>query len=196
MKTLGSVAAVVAALRDEGREQAEQVLAAADARVSAPPPGGQDGAPLPASEARRAAARRRARERLAVEDLADSRAALEARAAFFVRAAEEGGKLLRAPEPDEVRRDRLHALAAEAIARLPGDRELIVALSPEDAAVMGEGPAPALGPRVVVVADAALGPADCLVRTADGRLAVDNGVEARVRQFEPVWRAALAELHR
>ena len=178
MKRRGSVEAVIAALRDECAAELERIDRETAAELDrAPAP---DGAAGPADgEARLLAARRQARERLAREDWADARTAIEAREAFLRRAAEAGLRAL-AAAPDEDRRAFLQQLADEGARRL-GGAGFTIAVAPRDAALLP-----------FAVPDPAV-EGGCIVRA--GNRAFDNTLRARAARFEPRWRAALGKAY-
>jgi vacuolar-type H+-ATPase subunit E/Vma4 len=193
MKAMGSVGAVLAAVREEVAAEAERLERGADEeieRLRAAPAGP---AAAPESDDRIALARREARERLLREDWEDARAALEAREKWVRVAVALGKRRLLEPEPLEVRRALLLRLAKDALARLPG-ASFEIAVSPADAPLLDERWRAALGAGEVRVAEAPLD-GGCVVRTADGRMAVDHGFEARATLLESAWRAALGRLY-
>jgi len=190
MQTLGSVAALCAAVREDAEVEAERTLAAAWT-PPAPPPAPAGPAGNRERETRLAAARRAAAELIAHEDWLDARGALEDREAWLRRAAEEGRRRLTAPEAAPARRARLERLAAEALAALPpGPLDLL--LAPEDLPLFAAD----RGASLRVIADPTVAPGGCLARSRDGAVSCDNGIEARARRFEPAWRSALGRLYR
>jgi vacuolar-type H+-ATPase subunit E/Vma4 len=198
MKPLGSVAAVIAAIREDAAAEAEAVAARATedvARIRALQ--ASDAVTIADRESRLAAARRDAQTRLAQEDWEDRRDAVALREEWLERALDLGRRLLAKPDDDAARRARLTALAAEGLARLPG-RSCEVVVCEADAALLGpdwcRGLAAAAGRDEVRVAS---GPIDggCILRTPDGRASFDNTYGTRARRFQPAWRAALAELY-
>lgn len=197
MRTLGSPAAVASAIDDDAAAECERIereTAAALARLAEEE--AAEPAALPEREVRLAAARREARERLAQEDLADAREALEARESWLRRAVAEGRRRLAEPAPAATRRAELGRLAREGLDRLPDDLVEIV-VAPADAALLDEAWARAIAPgrtaRVVRGDDALAG--GCVVRRADGRVSFDNSLDARARRFEAAWRTALGALY-
>jgi vacuolar-type H+-ATPase subunit E/Vma4 len=193
MKALGSVGAVLAAVREEAAAEVERLERGGAAEIDrlrakpAAPPS------APARDERIALARREARERLLRADWEDARAALEAREKWVRAAVALGNRRLAEPEPLDARRALLLRLAKEAISRLPGT-SFEIAVSAGDAPLLDEGFRAALGAPEVRVCVAPLA-GGCTVRTSDGRLAVDNGFEERARQLESAWRAALGRLY-
>jgi len=173
MQPLGSLQAVCAAVREDAAAEVERI--AKDGAAQLPPV--ENGPALPPEEraARLAAARRAARERLAAEDLADTRAALEARERWIAEVVARGMTLAEAPE---ARRARLSRLVREA-SLPPGAR--VVSVAPADLPLVAGA-----------VADAALTPGG--VRISSGRLTVDESLEARARRSEREWRAALGRI--
>jgi vacuolar-type H+-ATPase subunit E/Vma4 len=197
VKALGSPAAVVAALHDDADAEVERIereTQAAMDRLAAEE--AADPTALPERELRVAAARRRARELLAQEDLRDAREALEAREAWFSRAVAAGRRALEEPLPAAERRAELARLAREGLDRLAGDRVSVV-VAVHDAALLDDAWAKDLAPgrEVRVVASADVAPGGCLLRSADGKITFDNTLAARARRYEAVWRAALGALY-
>ena len=112
MKPLGSVAAVVAAIREDASLEVDSLTRQTDAdieRLQA-----EDTARLvtfPEGELQVAGARDRARVRLAQEDWFDSRAAVEAREQWLARVVELGRPQLQLPATPASRRQQLARLA-------------------------------------------------------------------------------------
>jgi vacuolar-type H+-ATPase subunit E/Vma4 len=195
MKALGSVAAVAAAILEDADAEVEAIGREAAASIAAMPAVPADGA-APASAAV-AAARERARIAVAQEDWEDARAALGSREAWVGRAVEAGRCRLRAPDTVSSRRNRLGALAREAIDRLPAESIEIVAAE-TDALLLDDGwkratLTPAEAVRVSIVVGSVDG--GLIARTADRRVQFDNSWAARAERFQSTWRAALADLY-
>jgi vacuolar-type H+-ATPase subunit E/Vma4 len=198
MKPLGSIAAVIAAVREDAAAEAEALSARASAEIARIR--GLDAADvvvLPDREIRLAAARQRTQARLSHEDWEDTREAVADREEWLVRAIALGSERLAAPEDPQTRRERLAALAREGLARLPGKTCEIV-VDETDATLLGpewclEVAAAAGREGLRVVAGPVGG--GCILRTADGRASFDNTYEARARRLQAVWRAALARLY-
>ena len=197
----GSVASVLAAVREEVEAELERRQKDLDEALAAA--GGdaaETGIPPAERSARLAQAREEARERLAHEDWLDSREALERRERWILQAAAEGRRLLREREAAAGGPELLLRLAAEGVARLPGEAFDVI-LSRDAAARIGEEWCRKLegqcGKRTVRLAPPENGGPEggCLVRTSGGRMTFDNSVEARARRFEAAWRSALAELY-
>lgn len=189
MQTLGSISAVVAAIRDEA-EQAEEAVERALAeeleRIHREPLPTLD---LPDRAARLSMARRRAREARSRQDWLDRRAALEERERWMARVLAEALRRLTDPSDPKRRLETLKRQIDEARHRLPGT-EFEVRVPEADVALLtGE-----LGDVFTVVCDPALPAGGCVVRTANGKVGYDNGLETRARRFEGVWRAALGEI--
>jgi vacuolar-type H+-ATPase subunit E/Vma4 len=197
VRLAGSAASVVEALRDEAaaeiealeratEEEIRLLRSAAEARL--PPDAGL--------EARLAVARREAAQRLAREDLADRRGALEERERWIARATALGQERLASAGDPAARRELLARLAREALASLPGDH-FRISVSPADAPLLDAAWCrAAAGPsrRLTVSSDDPPEGGGCLVRTEDGRVSFDNGFAARARRFESAWRAQLARV--
>ena len=176
MQPLGSIAAVCAAVREEGGVEADRIAREAAREVERPVVPAH--LPTGERETRLAAARRAAREKLAAEDLRDTTSALEAREQWIAKVVERAKQKLEEP----ARQERLRRLAQRAKARLP-EGAILIALAPRDASLI-EG----------AIADASITPGGIRVSTADGRLAIDETVEARARRLEHQWRAALGRI--
>lgn len=198
MKPLGSVAAVIAAVREDAGAEAEAIGARAAeevARIRALQ--ASDVVTIADRETRLAAARREAHTRLAQEDWEDRRDAVALREEWLERALDLGRRLLAKPEDATARRARLTSLVEEGLARLPGATCEVV-VSEADALLLGpdwrRDIAAAAGRRDVLVTS---GPVDggCILRTPDGRASFDNTYATRARRFQPAWRAALAGLY-
>jgi vacuolar-type H+-ATPase subunit E/Vma4 len=198
MRPLGSVAAVIAAVREDASAEAEVLdrRAGADAehvRTLAV----ADVVTVPDLDRRLMAARQTSESRLAQEDWEDRREAVADRERWIARAVELGRRQLVDPGDAPTRRERLAALAREALSRLPGGVcELVV----PDADVAWLGPdwcrAVARGAgrdEVRVVAGSHEG--GCIARTLDGRASFDNSYAARAERFQAAWRSALAEVY-
>lgn len=196
MKPLGSLAALLAAVRDDGAAEAEAIAREADTAV-ARITGDAAGCPAPAGDdAALAAARDRARVRMSQEDWDDTREALAEREEWIAKAVSLGTKQLRERQPAEHTLAELAALAREAITRLPpGAIDIVV--SEADARLLdGEWRAavsPADPDRVSIVTGRVEG--GCIARSADGRASFDNTYAARADRLQAAWRAELAELY-
>jgi vacuolar-type H+-ATPase subunit E/Vma4 len=198
MKPLGSVAAVVAAIREDASAEAEALDRQAQAEIDRIRMSeASDIVTIPDRERKLVAARQHARVRLAHEDWEDTREAVADRERWLARAVEIGEQQLAGPDDPLVRRERLTALAHEALARLPGGTcEIVVSgadltlLNPEWCRAVATG----AGRDEIRAVE---GPVDggCVVRTLDGRASFDNTFAARGRRFQATWRAALAELY-
>jgi vacuolar-type H+-ATPase subunit E/Vma4 len=198
MKPLGSVAAVVAAIREDAEAEVETLDRHAQTEIARL---GADhvslAVSLPDAELRLATARQRARARLAQEDWEDTSEMLAERERWMARAVELGRRQLADRGDPRALRDRMTTLAREALVRLP-EGALEVVVSEADAACLGRDwlsglVTPAHPEKVRVVA----GPVDggCIVRTVDGRASFDNTYAARARRFETAWRSALAAIY-
>jgi vacuolar-type H+-ATPase subunit E/Vma4 len=197
MKVLGSVAAVVAAIREDAAVEVDAIARQADADI----------ARLRAEDARRplafeegqmqiARARDSARARLAQEDWLDSRAAIDERETWLARVVELGQQRL-ARDGDESRKQRLARLVHECLVRLQSSTVDIV-VSETDVPLLDEAwqlelrRAYRLETLTIITGRIDGG---CLVRTIDGRASYDNTFQARADRFRTAWRAALAELY-
>jgi vacuolar-type H+-ATPase subunit E/Vma4 len=200
MKTYGSPAAVIAAIRDEA--DAEVARIDQEARAAAERIRQHDAADpvaIPDRDARMAAARREAAERLARAEWRDTRAALEARERWMA-GVELRGRARLATETSaatEAGRRVLAALAVEAIRTLRAAACEIV-LDPRDVASLDEAWRAEVA-RAAQCADLRIVGGNvtggCLVRTLDGRATFENTVESRARRFEAQWRTALGRIY-
>ena len=183
MKTLGSPASVLAAMREDGAAEVERIEHETLVETARLAESGQAEIVAPDREEKLAAASREARERIAREDWDDARAALEARERWMQRAAEEGRKLLTTD------RETLKLLASEALQRLPkGPCTLHVSRStPVDDALLRE-----LGLERGEPVEISGG---CIVRSTQSALSVDNSFEERARRFQVQLRAALGKAY-
>ena len=198
MKPLGSVAAVIGAIREDATVEAEAIEGRAAAeieRIRALQ--ASDVVIIPDRERRLDAARRDSQTRLAQEDWEDARDAVALREEWINRALADGHQSLATPEDAATRRDRLGAFVEEGLERLP-DGVCEVVVSAADAPLLGpewrRDVARAGGRGELRVTT---GPLDggCIVRTLDGRTSFDNSYSARAARFQSAWRSALARLY-
>ena len=199
MKTFGSVASLVEAVREEVEAEAARIRRdAAETEERERAAAARERIELPDRDERLSEERRKAAELLAREDWSDRREALERREAFASAAARLGLERL-AGGPESDRAEALGRLAREAIERVPGE-VLEIAVGAADAALLTEAfrseLARGAGRREVRLSAERLETAGgCVVRTADGRASFDDTFEARARRFEAAWRSAVAEIH-
>ncbi len=198
MKAMGSIAAVIAAVREDASAEAEALERQAQEDVERIRGEAiREVVTIPDHDIRLAAARQHAQSRLGQEDWEDTREAVADREQWIARAVELGEQRLADPVEPQIRRDLLARFAREAIVRLPG-RVFEVVVSASDAAL--------LGPEwcTAVAADAerddvrvAPGQVDggCIVRTPEGRASFDNSYSGRARRFQAGWRSALADIY-
>lgn len=200
MRILGSVAAVVAAVRDDVGAEIEklerdtrQQLAHLQAQEAS------DLVRIPDRDARLAAAGREAQSRLAREEWQGTREALEEREKWIERVVAAGRQSLGEHQAIGPRRACLARLARDGLERLPGESFEIV-VSAADAAILdaawcqeviGDG----TGRRLRVTADGTVLDGGCIVRTADGKVSFDNSFQARSERFQSAWRTALGEIY-
>lgn len=188
METLGSVAAVIAAVEEDGRAELERLQAegaAATLAASAGPATPPD--EVVAELTRRLEeALRNAAAAEAEQAWLDRRAELEDREAWFDAVAEEAIALLSQALTPAV----LERWAAEALQAM-GSEEAEVRLAPEDARTLPEE----TRRRLHVVEDLTLPRGSCVARSFDGGLRFDNGVRARAERTRTGWRARLAEVY-
>jgi len=199
VKSLGSVAAVLEAVREEAEGEAQRISREAEEQCARWLSAANAPAEVADREGRLSAARRQAAELVAREDWADRRCALEEREAWIARAVALGRQRLEAPEPAAQRRELLTRLATEAAACLPGG-ECEISVSAADASLLDEAwcrqVAQGAEKRTVRLAVSGDGPAGgCVARAEGGKVSFDNSFEARARRFEAAWRARLAEIY-
>jgi vacuolar-type H+-ATPase subunit E/Vma4 len=199
VKTLGSVAAVTAAVNDDVDAEAQELERQAEARARAVlQEADAPAATAPDTGQRLAAARRAAVERLAREDWEDRRDLLDRRDAWMRRVVQAAMERLRQPAEPGARRAELARLAAEGLRNLRG-ADFEVGAAPDDAALLDETwcreVAAGRPGAVVRVVSSALVRDGCLLRAAGGRASFDNTYEARARRLEPEWRSALGLLY-
>jgi hypothetical protein len=193
VKTWGSAASVIAALRDDAAAEMarlERESDAAVARAGALPAPAGPAAPSP----RVPAARRAAADLLADEDWQDTIAAAEDREAWMAGVVARG-RAAAAAAPDALAWTA--ALAREAIARLPGTACIVTvpeALVPAAADAAWRGALERSAGRAITIEGGAFA-AGCIARTTDGRVAFDNRAEAREARTATRWRAALARVY-
>lgn len=200
MRVTGSVAAVIAAVRDEVGAEVEklerqtlQQLARLQAEAT------DESVSLPDREARLAAARREAQSRLARDQWQGTREMIEEREKWIERVVAAGHTKLGELETIAQRCADLLRLASDGIERLPG-RNFEVVVAATDAAILdqrwcqtvaGEGS----GRQLRTATDGTIPSGSCIVRTADGKVSFDNSFPARAERFQSAWRAALGEIY-
>lgn len=198
MKPLGSVQAVVAAIREEAAAELEMLGQKTQAeldRIRAEE--ARDVVTVPDGESRLAAARQQARARLADQDWQDAREAFAERERWMARVVAQARQQLAEADTPDRRRTVLAALAREGLERLPaGPCDIVVSVG--DATLLDSTWSQTLAAttgraNLRVIA----GPVEggCLARTLDGRASFDNSYAARAKRFESAWRAALAALY-
>ena len=196
MKTLGSAAAVIAAMRDDAAAEIEKLeRETASAIESLRVPAGS-----PAGDAARArqvdAARRTALDRGVEEAWQDARAMLTDREAWMASVVDAGARRLADPSDAERGRRLMADFIREAVPHLPGPA-LVVSAPAGFAAVLTDAWRRELETdtgRTLTLGFT--GPAaGCIVGTPDGSVTFDNSVAARSRRSASEWRAALARLY-
>jgi vacuolar-type H+-ATPase subunit E/Vma4 len=200
MRALGSAVSVVEAVREEAEREVERIRREADEAVRRLEADARsaDATPL-ARDARLAAGRREVSARLAAEDAADRRAALEEREAWATRAIEAGRRRL-ADDRDAVsRRELLLALTIESAATIPFE-DVEVGVAPSDAqfvdAAFLDEVARRSGKRSAKRSgNGDLPESGCVVSSPGGKVRSDNSLPARARRFEGAWRRALTEIY-
>ena len=195
----GSIEAVVAAVREDAKEESEKVerdLAAVIARAR------EEDARFPVvvpdAEARINRARRQAHDRIAAEDAADHQSAIKDREVWIAQVVAEGQRRLLVLDAATARAD-LARLAREAIDHMPDQAlELLVSATRADVldAVPRDDFMTAPGKKIARVTPTPnIVSGGCIVQTIDGRMRYDNTYAARCRRFESIWRARLGNMY-
>lgn len=191
MHTLGSVASVIAAIREDAAAEVERIEESAAAECTQRRADAAAATIAIADRAERLAdARRRAATVLAEAEWSGRRAVIEQREAW-IRDVVANAIGRAAADPDS-----LAALAREALANLPAlPCEIHVAAGDEQlageawCAVLAE----ATGKPAVTRGDASPIAGGCIATCGD--VTFDNSFEARARRAEPQWRASLSKLY-
>ena len=200
MKPLGSVAAVVAAVREDAQAEVDAVERDATEAVARFEDGPGASAPGPEHAAAIVAARERARTRIAQEDWEDTRAALDERESWIAEVEALGRKRLLNARSNgrsyQARQQALVRLAVEGISRLPSGPVVIV-VTADDAALLDETVRQHIerdnsSPITVVTRDVGGG---CIIQSADGRAVFDNTYDARIDRLQAQWRSSLLDLY-
>jgi vacuolar-type H+-ATPase subunit E/Vma4 len=187
MPTLGSVASVVASIRDESGVEIERIVKNADDEIRALK------APLPPEEIldrqqQIAAAMKGNEEALAQVEWDSRRRLIEQREEWIRRAVKLGNEILRGAGAGDLRR-----LALEALQFVRGEKvELLV--SARDRERIDDEWCRSVAPNLSLAADAAPISGGCIARS--GPITFDNSLEERARRLESQWRAALASIYR
>jgi vacuolar-type H+-ATPase subunit E/Vma4 len=193
MKTLGSVAAVVAAIREEANAEVDRMEREAAVEMAALGRTRPTAGPDPESDPRVVAARARARDEDSREEWNTGLQDLEDRERWMNKVVAVGRQVFAdLSDPAAVKR-LTAALVDEAAARLPSGACVLVV--PEGAARHLDEPwCVQMSTRIGRQLSLEAGPltAGCVVRLADRPMAYDNTLEARERRTEVEWRAALA----
>lgn len=187
METLGSVASVIAAIRDDAAAEVEKL----EKQTADIPP---EEISIADRDTRIAAAHRENRERIAQHEWESRRATVEQREAWIVRV--RGAAHQRWGETS---RSGLTALAREALERMPGER-CEIAVNANDATSARDGKwlqqlAKATGKKQLTLAPQPAPIAGGCIVTAGG-VAFDNSFEQRAHRLEAEWRRALSALYK
>jgi vacuolar-type H+-ATPase subunit E/Vma4 len=195
MRSWGSAAAVVAAVRDDAaaeRERLERESAATLDTLSAgrvPRSGERE---QDAGTERMDAVRRVNAEADAAEDWEDTVTAASDRDAWIAAVAEKGRRAIAA---DTDAQKWLERVTREAVAELPGDACIVAvpATLAAEAEVWRSAVERDTGKRIAL--EPAAFTAGCIARTPDGRVTFDNTVDARERRSRTEWRTAVARIY-
>ena len=186
METLGSLASVIAAIRDEAAAEVEKLEKTAPEIRSEP-------VVISGRESRIAAAHRDNRERIAQQEWESRRLVVEQREAWIARVREAAHQRWGEFDSED--------LIREALERLPGDNCEVTVRPASRSGAAGEGPSSAPRPP----SPRERGEGAVIFKTADisggcivtcGGVTFDNSFEARELRFEAEWRRALAALYR
>jgi len=174
MQSLGSVASVIAAIREEASAEVERIDEASSIEVVAVRAEGTAAdVAIPNRAARLAAARAENDERSARQEWEGRRQVIEQREAWIARVVALAHE----------RHCDVMPLVREALARI-GTTECQVAVADRDRAALPKK----LRATTAVIAGG------CIVTAGD--LVFDNSLEARARRFEAEWRQALGEVYK
>jgi vacuolar-type H+-ATPase subunit E/Vma4 len=178
MQSHGSVASVVAAIRDEAAAEVERLQRASQTEVEKLR-ATTEAFQVPDREQRLAAARREQRERVAQNEWECRRAVIEQREEWIRRVIERGNEMLASGD----RSAALNRLFDEARRRLPEG---------PCRAVVAERDVKLLQRKDVEVKAGPIS-GGCIVSAAS--VTFDNSFEARARRLEFEWRKAIAALY-
>lgn len=180
MRTLGSPASVVAAIREEADAEVERIeQTAADELASLRAAAANTSVVIADRDERLAMARRTNEERIATQEWDGHRATIEQREKWIQRVVAKAHEKWSRGEPAK-RREQLNALIRDARSRLPvGTCQLAVSASDREL-VDATDTAPIAGGCIVTIGDTSF----------------DNSFEARSRRLEPEWRNALSGMYK
>jgi len=182
MQTAGSVASIVAAIREDAAAEVERIDQTTAADLAAIHAEERDTAVTIADrDVRLAAARRENQERLAQQEWEGRRTAIEQREAWIARVIDA------AREEGTSTKEQLTALIREALENIDA-AECEVLVAPRDRELID--PAKFQQKIRITTADIRGG---CLIKA--GPVVFDNGFDARAKRFEPEWRKALGEMY-
>ncbi len=199
MKGLGSVASVIEALHEDVEAEAARIRRQSEdeQRLLAEAAAAEPVAIADRRE-RLEDERRKAAELASREDWTDRREALEERERFVAEVTCRGLARLAAPDDRSARSAWLCGLIAESFAHLPGDDFEVIVRAADRDLVAGDLAAveERCGKRrLQLSAETLPGIGGVIVRACDGRTALDNRVESRMRRFESAWLAAVVEIY-
>ncbi len=182
MQSLGSVASIVAAIREDASAEADRLDEATAKEIEAiRAEGTAASVAVPDRQARIAAARAENEERVARQEWEGRRRTIEQREAWIERVTAAARTSWHAD------RAQLTALIREALETIDA-AEVEIAVAENDRPMVD---AKKLG-RKVRLTSAAIG-GGCIV--TGGNLVFDNSFEARARRLEAVWRKALSGVY-
>jgi vacuolar-type H+-ATPase subunit E/Vma4 len=183
MQSLGSVASIIAAIREDTAAEVDRIEEASAVEIAAArAEGAAVVVAIPDREVRLAAARAENEERIARQEWEGQRMALEQREQWIDRV------IARAREKQRTNGAQLAALIREALQKIETP-ECEIAVAERDRALID---AKKLGKAIRVTTAAIDG--GCIVTAGD--LVFDNSLEARARRLESAWRSALSEVYK
>jgi len=183
MQSLGSVASIIASIREEAAAEVDRIDEASKIEIAAVRAEAENTAvTISDRDARLAAARSENEERIARQEWEGRRLAIEQREAWIQRVVAAGRERW---QPDAT---QLMDLIREALGKIDA-RECEVAVAERDRSRVDV----TKFDRNVRLTTAAID-GGCIVTAGD--LVFDNSLEARARRLEPIWRNALSEMYK
>ena len=195
MKTVGSVSAVVAAIREEAAveiERLEREAAAMESTAQQP----RAVAPSPDDDPSVVAARWRAHNEASEEEWREKLEDLQDRERWMDAVVAAGRRALTDVRDARAVKDWMRALVVEAASYLPSGACIVVA-SVAAAGLLDTAWCDETGVDIGRTLSIEAGPltAGCIVRLTGQPIEYDNSLDARERRVEVEWRAALASVY-
>ena len=183
MHTSGSVASIVAAIREDAEAEVERIDQSTRAQVAAILREERETVvTIPDRDTRLAAARRENQERLAQQDWEGRRAAIEQREAWIARVIATARERYRSTPEQQT------ALVREALQNVDA-AECEVLVSPRDRDLVD----PSRFEKKIHITTTELS-GGCIVTA--GPVVFDNSLDARAKRLESEWRKALGEVYK